>query len=127
MATLTVSSFVSFVLVMPLTKFLSPRRLLLCMYTLRFGSGIVYCAALREQSMSTLPLLYVSRVLYGLSLMTFAIPAIWIACRLPVEERAAKVTQMQGALTLGIVLGPSWGAFLASLMPTDWQGYTSVR
>lgn len=124
-ATLTVSSMCSFIMIMPLSKCLTPRAILLSMFTVRLVSGIAYFFALRENGDLTLPLIYVSRAIYGLSLNTFALPAIWIACRMPADERPKKVTQMQGALMLGIVLGPSWGATLAAFMPTDWAGYAS--
>jgi len=44
---------------------------------------------------------------------------------MPVDERPARITAMQAALTLGIILGPTWGSTMASLMPTDWQGYAT--
>ena len=124
-ATLTFSSMLSFMLIIVLTKHLSPRALLLGDYVLRLISGIAYFIALREKSSLTMPFLYISRCLYGLSLNTFALPAIWIATRMPVEERPKRITAMQAALTMGIVLGPSWGSAMAAFMPTAWQGYAT--
>jgi len=123
-AALTLSSMVSMIAIMPLSSMLSPRKILLSMFVLRFTSGVAYVMAMQNNDENTLYGLYLSRVLYGLSLMTFAMPSIWISTRLPVDERPAKITAMQGALTLGIVLGPSWGAFMASFAPTDWIGYS---
>ena len=124
---MTLAAMISFVMIMPLSKCLSPRTLLLGDFALRLVSGCFYTAALWGDAPHSLvlPLLYVSRFLYGVTLNSFALPSIWIACRMPVDERPARITAMQAALTLGIILGPTWGSTMASLMPTDWQGYAT--
>ena len=127
-SSMTLAAMVSFIMIMPLSKCVSPRTLLLGDFTIRLISGLFYTAALWGDAPrgATLPLLYVSRVLYGVTLNSFALPSIWIACRMPADERPARITAMQAALTLGIILGPTWGSTMASFMPTDWKGYATA-
>ena len=124
-SSMTLAAMLSFIMIMPLAKCISPRKLLMYDFSVRLVSGFFYTAALWGDAPhgNTLPLLYVSRFLYGVTLNSFALPAIWIACRMPAEERPARITAMQAALTLGIILGPTWGSTMASFMPTDWKGY----
>lgn len=122
-AILTGAAVVSFVAIIPLSKIVSPRSLLLLMYAIRTVSGVVYCTGLWGDSRMRLALLFASRAIYGLSLMTFALPAIWISVRLPVEDRPSRITAMMAVLQIGVVLGPAWGTMMAGLAPTAWQGY----
>ena len=127
-AALTMAALISFGLLLPLSKAMSPKSILLLDYSVRLVSGLVYSAALITPGghSYSLTLLYASRFLYGLTLNTFAMPSAWIGVRMPVDKRAAMIANMAGVLGLGIVFGPVWGSVLASMMPTKWLGYQST-
>lgn len=107
-ATLTCAALISFGLLLPLSKCMSPRSILLFDFGLRFVSGITYTLAVWQPggTESTIYLVYLSRFLYGLTLNSFALPAAWIGVRLPTADRPAKIAAMQAFLALGIVFGP---------------------
>ena len=61
-------------------------------YALRCFSGLLWAFACswKVGSQATLPLLYASRLLYGFTLNSFAIPQIWIGIRLKAVDRAGR-------------------------------------
>mmetsp|Transcript_70367 Transcript_70367/g.139481 ORF Transcript_70367/g.139481 Transcript_70367/m.139481 type:complete len:504 (-) Transcript_70367:298-1809(-) len=127
-SSLTVASLLSFASMLVITKFMSPRRILLWDFAIRFISGALYTAALWVPGgwSGTMPLLYIARFVYGITLNSFALPSIWVGVREPVEERKAKIGGASAVLSMGIVFGPVWGSALASLFPTIWSGYQST-
>lgn len=102
---LTCSAMVSFLMILQLAKVFSPRRMLLADFAVRMVSGVAYCLALRERSAWTIPMLYLSRFLYGITLNSFAMPGIWIGARTVPSERPTRVAGMMAMLSLGIILG----------------------
>ena len=58
-----VMSILGFLMIIPLTKCASVRKILLADLSLRLLSGVLYLYALRELSDSTLSLLYAARIL----------------------------------------------------------------
>lgn len=127
-ASVTFASLVSFAMLQPLTKCMSPKKILMFDFSLRFLSGLVYCAALFVVGGTkyTIRLLYASRLLYGLTLNSFAIPNAWVGVRLQQAKRPAAIASMSAMLGMGITLGPVMGAMIASILPTTWSGYQAT-
>ena len=123
-STLTFSSMLSFVIMPKLCKQFSTRQILLGDFMVRFVSGAIYVFAmvLPIGHWLALPLIYLSRFLFGITLNSFAFPPAWIGVRCPQEQKQQKVMLAQMALSLGIVFGPSWGSLMAAFLPTRY-GY----
>lgn len=127
-ATMTCGALISFGMLFPMAKRLSPQQILLFDYALRFASGLVYLSALSNPGGHswTVPMMFVARFMYGLTLNSFALPTAWIGVRMPATDRPNAVVAVSALLGLGIAFGPVLGATLASVMPTPWAGYRSM-
>lgn len=124
-ATLTVCSLVSFSIMAPLLKHFTVRQILLGDYAVRIFSGVLYMLSVKygfaEGASSTLalPLLFASRLVYGITLNSFGISSVWAGVRVGMADRATTVTRMNGLVALGITLGPSISSALAGLFKEE--------
>lgn len=118
-ATTTCGIVIAFLGMIPLLSVLSTKQVLLSSYSLRILAGFLWMVPLcfNVGDAATMPLLFVSRFLFGLSLISFALPMAWIGVRMQVEDRPRNVAIMGGLIRLGIILGPPVGILIADLAP----------
>jgi DHA1 family tetracycline resistance protein-like MFS transporter len=90
-----------------------------------FGSGLDYFAM---SLANTLPILFITRAINGLSGASFTVASAYIADVTPPEKRAAGFGMIGAAFGLGFVFGPLIGGFLGD--PDHWLpfvGHGDVR
>jgi len=112
---------------LPLLKAYSMRSVLIFDYIARLVSGALYIASVQYHHADSwgLPLLFASRVLYGMTLHSFGLPIIWAGVRLPEDQRGAQVAVLNALVALGIIIGPSIASVLCSLFTDEFMGYAS--
>ena len=120
-------SLLSFGAMLPLLKAYSMRSVLIFDYIARLVSGALYIASVQYHHADSwgLPLLFASRVLYGMTLHSFGLPIIWAGVRLPEDQRGAQVAVLNALVALGIIIGPSIASVLCSLFTDEFMGYAS--
>ena len=99
-----------------LLRRVSPRSALLLIMVCRIAAGAMHAAACAEATAATLPLLYLSRALHGLSQCTMVLVPVWVGARAPPEERPRLIGLLSVAQTPGMVVGPSLGSLLAATL-----------
>ena len=126
-STLTFSSMISFMIMPALCKSFSTRQILLGDFAVRFISGAIYVFAmvLPVGHWLALPLIYLSRLLFGITLNSFAFPPAWVGVRCEQDKKQSNVMLATMALSIGIVFGPSWGSLMAAFLPTR-AGYGAL-
>ena len=135
-AALTFFSLVSFVLMAPLLKCMSVREVLILDYVVRIVSGFVYLLSVERANHDpegglALPLLFLSRVVYGITLNSFGISSVWAGVRVPVVDRGKTVATLNALITVGITLGPAVssaiaGQFMDPYTQDSVPGYMTV-
>ena len=111
-------SFLSFMLMHPLLSRFATKSVLKCDFAVRSVAGLIwvyalwdsikasepYSAAPRPGLLGTVPLLFLSRFLFGLTLNSFALSAPRAGGRVKHDDKPAALAQLQAAIGLGICL-----------------------
>lgn len=79
-----------------------------------FGLGVDYFLM---ATAGTLPLLFLGRIISGITSATFSVAGAYIADVTPPERRAASFGMMGSAFGFGFIVGPALGGFLGSVNP----------
>lgn len=105
----------------------SPRSVLLSAYALRAAAGCFWSLALiLHGRIPLLPCLFLSRFMYGISLLSFSVTNPWIGIRLPVSDRPSALALASGFIVGGINLGPLVGNLISGISPTPRVSYVWV-
>merc|ERR1712217_722078 len=98
-----------------LLRHLTTRMLLNLLYSVRALSGFIWIAGClygRGHPLAV-PLLMLSRFVYGLTLSTFNIPNIWVGVRFETIDRALALARLHLIVGFGIMAGPVIGTLIA--------------
>ena len=97
---------------------LTPYNLLMMGYAIRCISGLLHAIGCLAQgdghTTFSFPLLCLSRILHGYTVLLFPLTVVWIGAREPSEQRAIALAQRNAFSTLGIFFGIVLGSLLAS-------------
>lgn len=102
------------------------RSIYLVAFGIRWLSSFMYIYVLWSVNAPWVELLiYLTRVLHGLSLITITIPSAWLAVRLSHEEASYWAAMVTIATTFGAVVGPLAGTIVAAVIPVEGLLYTA--
>ena len=77
----------------------------------------IFCTS--PDSALALPLLFLSRFVYGITLNSFAIPSLWAGVHVPMLEKAKVTALFNGLVSIGVTTGPTIGSVVASVLPKE--------
>lgn len=132
---LAIGSFASFMVMPILLTHFRTKRILMADFAIRCIAAIIWVYALWNSAEysktdtlatlpSTVPLLLASRLLFGLTLNSFAIADPWIASRMENDEMPSAMALAGSAISLGVMLGPMVGIGIVSVVKV--AGYDAM-
>ena len=79
-----------------------------------------------ELTSDALTLMFVARLLYGLTLNSFQIPTSWVGARVEHYDKPQAGAIIGAMLGLGIMLGPTFGILVSGFVDDRLMGYRLV-
>jgi len=128
-------SIVGSVLLYTHLRFLSPYQLLGIGFAVRGLSGVLHALGCALQgagvTAAVFPLLILSRLTHGYTILLFPLSVIWIGARESIENKQVTLARRNVYSTMGIFNGVLAGSLLAAILPTSLQagaapGYLNI-
>ena len=126
------TSIISGLLLPAHLKVFTPYTLLGLNYALRGLSGVLHAVGCwTVNAASSMPLLLLSRIVHGYTILLFPLSVVWIGARDVAERRATTLAARNAYSTMGIFLGIISGSAISAVAPTSLQagaapGYLNV-